>query len=68
MNEYKINFPFPKSDFNEITIISEDLYYSEIGGKHSGVQVTNLENNDLIHEKCKVIADLIRDIQKLNKV
>lgn len=64
-NGYTVRRIFKKSPFNEIEIISENLIYSEIQNG-SGCQVMNLDNNDLIHDKCRKIADLIREIEELN--
>lgn len=62
-------FPWQKNTnqhFAELEISSDNLLYTELGSTHSGVQFNG--NNKLIHEKCKQIADLIREIDMLNKV
>lgn len=53
--------------FIEIEITSENLLYTEMGDTHSGCQCNNLDNQKAIREKCKQVADLIREIDKLNK-
>ena len=67
--KYEITFPFRGMNGynNEISIKSYNLIYSEIGSNHSGVQVTNLKNEEEIHKKCRHVADLIREIDKLNE-
>jgi len=68
MDKYTIQkeYPWQKIDF-EIEIKSENLLYSELGTTHSGCQCNNMENHELIHDKCRKIADLIREIEILNK-
>lgn len=64
---YKISFPFEgKSQFNEITIESENIIYSEINEDLVGFQ-TNYEGivHNSIKVHCKRIAESIRDIEKL---
>jgi hypothetical protein len=51
----------------ELEITSQNLIYTELGNTHSGVQVINMTNQKLIHKKLRAVADLIRDIDKLNK-
>jgi len=63
---YKVIFNFDKSKHKEITIESSNLLYSEIGSSYSGCQSLSKKNNDLIHEKCRKIADLFRQIEDLN--
>ena len=65
MSDYVIRFPF-KSKHREIEIVNSYLFYFELCD-HSGCQVNNTENKDLIHKKCKKIANLIREIDQLNK-
>lgn len=65
MKIYKIIFPFPNSKHKEVNISSENLEYAEICG-NSGCQVVNTANEKLIYEKCKLIAELIREIDELN--
>lgn len=66
MDTYTIKkaYPWSKNKHVEIEIKSENLLYTEIHDTHSGCQ-TNSENTDKIHEKCKQIADLIREIENL---
>ena len=66
MEEYRIKFLFTKSKQREVEIISDKLLYGEVYDS-SVCQVNNPENKDLIHKKCKKIANLIREIDKLNK-
>tara|TARA_R110002020_G_scaffold193907_1_gene394468 strand:- start:136 stop:342 length:207 start_codon:yes stop_codon:yes gene_type:complete len=67
MDKYTIKHPYINSKYQEVEIISENLLYAEICDG-SGCQVRNLKNADLIHHKCKEIAELIREIEHLNKV
>ena len=70
MDEYKISFPFAhlNCEYNkEITISSKKLVYSEIIDLYSGIQCNNMKNEKEIHDKCKQIADLIREIEELNR-
>ena len=67
----KCCYPFG-TKFNEVEISSNDLMYTEAttdDGKHTfvGLQCNNLENDELIKAKCIQIADLIREIDELNK-
>ena len=68
MNTYVIKKTYPAiCDNGEISIESENLYYSEMFASHSGCQCNNTENQDQIHEKCRQIVALIRQIEDLNK-
>lgn len=67
MDNYIIKKAYPWTSDNEIEIKSEGLLYAELGEKHSGCQSMSLYNNNEIHKKCVQIANLIRDIEKLNK-
>ena len=51
----------------EIEISSPNLVYSEIGDIYSGCQCSNIDNQPLIHEKCRQISGLIKEIDALNK-
>ena len=64
MNEYLISFPFKKG--KEVDIKSKKLHYIEIEN-HASCQVKNQENRTEIRNKCIQIADLIREIEDLNK-
>jgi hypothetical protein len=67
---YKIKKGYPgkhSEHYGEIEIESEGLLYVELQDTHSGCQSNNLENNELIHEKCREISKLIKEIDKLNK-
>ena len=69
MDTYKISFPFAhlKDEYNkEVYIESENLIYTE-NLCYSGVQCNNMSNEKQIHDKCKQIAVLIREIEELNK-
>lgn len=68
MDTYVISRAFPWSNNMEIQILSDGIYYAEMGTVHSGCKVMNQNNEDEIHKKCQQIADLIRDIEKLNIV
>lgn len=67
MNDYSISKAYHWTDDNELEISSKDLLYVEAGGG-SGMQCNSVKNYDKINEKCKKIADLIREIDQLNKV
>jgi len=67
MDTYTIKKAYHWTDDREIVITSENLIYSELGSNHSGCQCTNVYNQELIHQKCRKIADLIREIEQLNK-
>ena len=66
MNRYVISTPFPDSVHKEVQIKSKVLHYIEIED-HAGCQVKNQENRAEIRNKCIQIADLIREIEALNK-
>jgi len=67
MDYYTIQIAYPwEINPHEITIKSETLEYTEMGSIHSGCQCKNMDKQKLIHDKCKEVADLIREIDKLN--
>lgn len=71
MDNYKINAAYPNGlyeRYNEVEITSENIIYTEIQHSHSGVQVSNQENENQIHKKCRQVANLIREIDELNKI
>lgn len=47
---------------------SDNLIYAELETTHVGCQTINLENQELILEKCVEVAKLIREIDELNKI
>ena len=63
---YKIESAFPWTEGREITIESDNLFYSELNDKMSGCQSNSKEHNEEIRSKCKQIAKLIREIENLN--
>jgi predicted nucleic acid-binding protein len=68
MQTYKIQKAYHWiEDTKEIEITSENLIYTELGTTHSGCQCNNLENAEIIRMKCTQIANLIREIEILNK-
>ena len=67
MDTYVITKAYPL-DTTEITIKSINLLYSEMTHVGSGCQSNSIKNNDAIHKKCRQIADLIREIETLNKI
>lgn len=68
MDTYKIKKAYPWIEgTKEIEITSENLIYTELGTTHSGCQCNNLENSENIRMKCFQIANLIREIEILNK-
>jgi hypothetical protein len=66
---YKIESSYPKTinRLGEITISSDNIYYSEIENS-SGCQVLNQDNQELIHKKMIEISKLIKEVDKLNKI
>lgn len=66
MDTYTIKTAYHWVNDLEIEIKSENLIYVESGTTHSGCQCKNMDNHDVIHDKCRKIADLIREIEKLN--
>lgn len=70
MDKYKIEqaYPWQKENVFELEIMSENLVYTELCDSHSGCQVVNVSNQQLIHEKCRQVADLIREIDQLNSL
>lgn len=60
-------YPWEKNKYREVTIESQSLLYTELGDTHAGSQVTNQSNKELIHNKLKQVADLIREIDTLNQ-
>lgn len=68
MDKYKIEqaYPWQKENVFELEIMSENLIYTELGDSYSGCQAVNMSNQQLIHEKCRQVADLIREIDQLN--
>lgn len=69
ISKYIITNPYGEgnSKNNEVQIESDGLIYSEIGDSFCGCQVLNQDNHDIIEYKCIQIADLIREIDALNK-
>lgn len=66
---YKIMNAYPgkhSDKYNEVEISSDNLIYTELQTTHSGCQVVNIKNSDLIHQKCRQVAKLIKDIDLLN--
>lgn len=69
INTYVIKKAYPRNHsdkYNEIEIKGKNLFYAELQHTHSGCQTNNSENNDLIHEKCRQISKLIKEIDELN--
>jgi len=66
MDIYTIKKAYPWTKTNEIEITSENLMYSELNYTQSGVQTNSMENHSVIHDKCREIARLIREIEELN--
>ena len=65
--KYAYGVPEYEDEFKELEISSDNLFYSEMGLNHSGCQVNHQDNQKEIHKKCVQIANLIREIDKLNK-
>lgn len=68
INKYTIEpaYPISNGKYSEVTIKSDNLLYSEVEDL-SGCQVRNMDNQKLIHNKCMIIAKMIREIEELNK-
>ena len=70
MEKYIIRHPYLgkklKGGFLEFEIVSDNLIYSEIGTTHNGLQCQSINNYHEVQEKCKQVADLIREIDILN--
>lgn len=67
MDNYKINAAYPfESKYNEIEITSENLIYTELQDTHTGLQCNNQKNEKKIHDKCREISKLIKEINELN--
>lgn len=67
MDTYTIKKAYHWTSTTEIEITSENLIYTELCDTHSGCQNSSTKNSDEIHKKCVQVADLIREIDKLNK-
>ena len=67
MDNYTIQqaYPWQTKDVYELEIKSDNLIYSELFDTHSGCQA--MKNQKEIHKRCVQIANLIREIDKLNK-
>lgn len=64
-----MTMPFKDVTFlgsDEVSIESEGIIYSEANNM-SGCQCMNQDNQDKIKARCSQIADLIREIEELNK-
>ena len=60
---------FQGEKHTEINIDGHELYYSQLGETHHGLQCVVRPDNDdykLMLEKCKQIAQLFREIDELN--
>ncbi len=70
MDTYTIKkaYPWLHTEFVEIEILSDNLQYLEVQDLSSGCRAKSQNNREKIHKKCKQIADLIREIEKLNYV
>jgi hypothetical protein len=67
MDRYIIQqaYPWQTENVYELEIKSDNLIYSELYDTHSGCQT--MHNQKKIHNKCNQIANLIREIDELNK-
>ena len=69
MDEYRIHHPYIGKKLSdgslELEIVSENLIYGEIGFG-VGCQCKNMDKQKEILDKCKQVANLIREIDKLN--
>lgn len=71
IDTYTIKCPYSITTKNEVEIVSDNIMYSEVALNDErvfiGVQCNNKENAELIKAKCIQVANLIRDIDELNK-
>ena len=71
IDTYTIQCPYSITTKNEVEIVSDNIMYSEVGLNdkqvYIGFQCNNKENAELIKAKCIQVANLIREIDKLNK-
>lgn len=70
MNTYTIKKAYPFIDKNhsqEITIQSDDLFYSELENL-SGMQCRSKKDYDKIKKLCQLISKSIKEIDKLNSL
>jgi hypothetical protein len=69
MNTYKIRYPYlgdpVDGGFVELQIESKGLIYAEIASSY-GVQCMSKKHHNTIALKCREVANLIREIDKLN--
>ena len=69
MIKYTISMPFKDVTFlgsDEVSIESDNLIYAEVGNG-SGIQCMNSDNEEIIRSKCNQVANLMREIEQLNK-
>ena len=66
MDTYTINKAYPWTHGEEIEITSENLCYTELDSL-SACQSNSKENNKEIERICYYIAEMIREIELLNK-
>jgi hypothetical protein len=71
METYTIKHPFlgkkDRNGFLELEIESKNIIYSELGSIYRALQCEYQKNHNEILVRCKEIADLIREIDELNK-
>jgi hypothetical protein len=71
MDNYTIGHPYLGREgvngFLEIQIESDNLIYAEIGNKAYGMQCSQMDADNVIVEKCRKVANLMREIDKLNR-
>jgi len=70
IENYQIRKAYPGSHsdkYGELEIVSENLVYTELQNTHSGLQCNNMNNEKLIHDKCRQVSKLIKEIDQLNK-
>jgi hypothetical protein len=67
METYIISKAYHWTKSNEIEIKSKNLIYSQIGEMHHGLQANSIINHLEILMKCKQVAELIKEIDKMNQ-
>ena len=68
MDTYIIKKAYHFTNDNDIEIKSECILFVENGPHGFGLQCNNMKNYQKIATKCYKIAELIREIEELNKI
>jgi len=68
MDTYIIKKAYHWTNDHDIEIKSEGVLFVENGAHGFGLECNNMKNHKKIATKCHEIADLIREIEELNKI